>query len=51
MFLWPGRYDNEYEQNGKDYPIGFVRWTEKRNFVAILNAIEKGILDIASTNR
>ena len=42
----PGRYDNEYEQNGKDYPIGFVRWTEKRNFVAILNAIEKGILDV-----
>ena len=42
----PGRYDNEYEQNGKDYPIGFVRWTEKRNFEAILNAIEKGVLDV-----
>ena len=42
----PGRYDDEYEQNGKDYPIGFVRWTEKRNFDAILNAIEKGVLDV-----
>ncbi len=42
----PGRYDVEYEQNGRDYPIGFVRWTEKRNFDAILNAIEKGALDV-----
>jgi predicted dehydrogenase/threonine dehydrogenase-like Zn-dependent dehydrogenase len=42
----PGRYDDEYEQNGKDYPIGFVRWTEKRNFDAILNAIDKGVLDV-----
>jgi len=42
----PGRYDDEYEQNGRDYPIGFVRWTEKRNFDAILNAIEKGVLDV-----
>ncbi|MDB4093363.1 bi-domain-containing oxidoreductase [Flavobacteriaceae bacterium] len=42
----PGRYDDEYEQNGKDYPIGFVRWTEKRNFDAILNAIEKDVLDV-----
>lgn len=28
----PGRYDEEYEQKGNDYPIGYVRWTEKRNF-------------------
>ena len=35
----PGRYDEDYEQRGNDYPIGFVRWTEKRNFEAILNAI------------
>jgi len=35
----PGRYDDDYEQKGQDYPIGFVRWTEKRNFEAILNAI------------
>lgn len=33
----PGRYDHFYEQNGRDYPIGFVRWTEQRNFEAVLN--------------
>lgn len=38
----PGRYDSAYEQKGLDYPIGFVRWTEKRNFEAILNAIASG---------
>ena len=42
----PGRYDEEYEQKGNDYPIGYVRWTEKRNFEAILNAIAKGTLDV-----
>ena len=42
----PGRYDDEYEQKGNDYPIGYVRWTEKRNFQAILNAISKSILDV-----
>ena len=35
----PGRYDEEYEQRGVDYPISLVRWTEKRNFEAILNSI------------
>ena len=35
----PGRYDPLYEQKGLDYPIGFVRWTEKRNFEAILEAL------------
>lgn len=42
----PGRYDEEYEQKGNDYPIGYVRWTEKRNFEAILNAMSKGTLDV-----
>jgi predicted dehydrogenase len=32
----PGRYDREYEERGLDYPIGYVRWTEKRNMEAIL---------------
>lgn len=41
-----GRYDEEYEVKGHDYPIGHVRWTEKRNFEAILNAISKGTLDV-----
>ena len=36
-----GRYDEKYEEKGHDYPIGFVRWTEKRNFDAVLNAIAK----------
>lgn len=35
----PGRYDENYEQKGIDYPLAFVRWTEKRNFEAILQAI------------
>jgi threonine dehydrogenase-like Zn-dependent dehydrogenase len=40
----PGRYDDNYEQKGQHYPIAFVRWTEKRNFEAILSAIESGQL-------
>ena len=42
----PGRYDDDYEQKGMDYPIGYVRWTEKRNFEAILQAIGSGQLDV-----
>lgn len=42
----PGRYDEEYENNGHDYPPGFVRWTEKRNFEAVLNAISTGGLAV-----
>lgn len=42
----PGRYDENYEQRGQDYPIGFVRWTEKRNFEAILSSIESGQLNV-----
>jgi predicted dehydrogenase/threonine dehydrogenase-like Zn-dependent dehydrogenase len=42
----PGRYDESYENNGHDYPIGFVRWTEKRNFEAVLNAIATGRLKV-----
>jgi len=42
----PGRYDENYEEKGQDYPIGYVRWTEKRNFQAILDAISKGRLDV-----
>lgn len=42
----PGRYDDTYEQKGQDYPIGFVRWTEKRNFEAILEALRSGQLNV-----
>lgn len=41
-----GRYDDDYEQKGIDYPIGYVRWTEKRNFEAILQAISSKQLDV-----
>jgi len=40
----PGRYDPAYEQQGHDYPIGFVRWTEQRNFQAVLHALSTGSL-------
>lgn len=42
----PGRYDDNYEQKGQDYPLAFVRWTEKRNFETVLGAIESGALDV-----
>ena len=42
----PGRYDEQYEGQGIDYPIGFVRWTEKRNFEAVLEAMRLGTLDV-----
>ncbi|MFA7272766.1 MAG: bi-domain-containing oxidoreductase [Crocinitomicaceae bacterium] len=44
----PGRYDEKYEQRGEDYPIGYVRWTEKRNFEAVLHAIANQSLDVKS---
>lgn len=44
----PGRYDEQYEQKGQDYPLPFVRWTEKRNFETILNAIASGAIDVKS---
>lgn len=44
----PGRYDEDYEQKGQDYPLPYVRWTEKRNFEAVLHAIAEGQLDVAS---
>ena len=43
----PGRYDAEYEEKGHDYPIGFVRWTEQRNFEAVLDLMAAGKLDVA----
>ena len=41
-----GRYDDEYENKGHDYPLAYVRWTEKRNFETILGAISSKILDV-----
>ena len=42
----PGRYDDDYEQKGHDYPVQFVRWTENRNFQTILQLISTGLLDV-----
>jgi len=42
----PGRYDEDYEQRGNDYPLPFVRWTEKRNFEAVLQCIASGKLRV-----
>lgn len=42
----PGRYDTKYEQAGQDYPFGFVRWTEQRNFEAVLEAMRTGQLRV-----
>lgn len=42
----PGRYDEEYELKGNDYPLAYVRWTEKRNFEAVLNAMREKVLKV-----
>jgi predicted dehydrogenase/threonine dehydrogenase-like Zn-dependent dehydrogenase len=43
----PGRYDPNYEEKGRDYPIGFVRWTEQRNFEAVLDMMADRRIDLA----
>ena len=42
----PGRYDRNYENLGIDYPIGFARWTEQRNFQAVLGLMADGKLSV-----
>ena len=42
----PGRYDPDYEERGHDYPIGYVRWTERRNLQAVLRAIATRKIDV-----
>jgi len=42
----PGRYDAEYEELGRDYPIGHVRWTERRNMEAFLDLVASGSMQI-----
>jgi predicted dehydrogenase len=42
----PGRYDPEYEEKGRDYPIGYVRWTENRNMQAFLQLMADGQLNV-----
>ena len=42
----PGRYDSSYEEQGKDYPLGYVRWTEGRNFEAVVDLMARGKLNV-----
>ena len=42
----PGRYDFNYEERGIDYPIGYVRWTERRNMLSFLDLVAKGKMNL-----
>ncbi|MGW2228610.1 bi-domain-containing oxidoreductase [Streptomyces formicae] len=42
----PGRYDPSYELEGRDYPIGYVRWTERRNLACFLDLVARGRVDV-----
>lgn len=42
----PGRYEADYETKGLDYPLPFVRWTEQRNFEAVLDMMASGALNV-----
>ncbi len=44
----PGRYDHVYEERGIDYPIGYVRWTERRNMQAFVELVGTGRLDVGA---
>ncbi|WP_413581370.1 bi-domain-containing oxidoreductase [Bdellovibrio sp. HCB288] len=44
----PGRYDAKYEDEGLDYPISYVRWTENRNLSEFLNLISSGAMRLDS---
>jgi len=46
MSYGPGRYDPEYEERGKDYPLPYVRWTEKRNIESFLELIGDGRVNV-----
>ncbi|MBK8268014.1 MAG: bi-domain-containing oxidoreductase [Planctomycetes bacterium] len=43
----PGRHDPNYEDRGQDYPVGFVRWTEQRNFEAVIDMMATGRFDVS----
>ena len=44
----PGRYDSNYEEIGNDYPIGYIRWTEGRNFQAVVDLLSSRKLKVES---
>jgi predicted dehydrogenase/threonine dehydrogenase-like Zn-dependent dehydrogenase len=43
----PGRYDPGYEENGIDYPVGYVRWTEQRNMMSVLQLLKDKKIDFS----
>lgn len=43
----PGRYDNNYEEKGLDYPVAFVRWTENRNMSEYLRLVDEGKVKVS----
>jgi predicted dehydrogenase len=47
----PGRYDDVYELEGHDYPIGYVRWTENRNMEEYLRLVASGVVQLADLPR
>lgn len=47
----PGRYDPSYEEGGNDYPIGYVRWTERRNMEAVLDLMNSGALQVSELTK
>src|SRR5690606_5706656 len=42
----PGRYDVNYEENGNDYPIAYVRYTEQRNMETFLDLVSQGVIKL-----
>jgi predicted dehydrogenase/threonine dehydrogenase-like Zn-dependent dehydrogenase len=44
----PGRYDSTYEEQGQDYPAGYVRWTEGRNIASVADLIGEQKIDVKS---
>lgn len=47
----PGRYDDVYELEGRDYPIGYVRWTENRNMAEYLRLLADGAVRLGDLTR
>ena len=46
MSYGPGRYDPDYEERGLDYPLPYVRWTEKRNIESFLELVSDGRVNV-----
>jgi len=42
----PGRYDPQYEEHGRDYPLPYIRWTERENMRAFLDLVADGSVNV-----